>query len=316
MLFAIILKLKVLERAKVYIIIVHFNEVNDTLQCIKSLNKQSGLFEKILVVNNASKEINWNSLIEAKSEYLIFINSAQNNGYASACNLGLNYIRQTYEPDYFWLLNNDTEVAPDCLNKLLSCAENNKKSGLFGSKIFHLKNNEVLQGVAGVYNKLACITKHIGKGEKDTGQFTNENLKFDYPLGVSLFVRDQFVRDVGLLSEEYFLYFEELDWAFRSKLSKWETSICLDSKIYHKGGASTGAIKENRNAKSALSDFHAIRSRIIFTRKHIVKYVPFLYLFLGMLAIEMIYRGKTNRVKMIADILKNIKCSFIESRYS
>lgn len=304
-----------MERPKVYIIIVHFNEVKDTVECIKSLNMQSAIFEKIIIVNNTEIEINWNSLLGGKIENLVSLKSPQNRGYAAACNLGINYIRKTYNADYYWLLNNDTEVASDCLENLLNYSVANNNIGLIGSKIFHLNNKQVLQGVAGAYNKILCTTIHIGKGERDNGQFTTKNLKFNYPLGVSLFVRDEFINDVGLLCEDYFLYFEELDWSFRAKSSAWKTGICLDSKVYHKGGASTGAIKENRNAKSALSDFHAIRSRIIFSRKFIKAYLPFLYLFLGVLTIEMILRGKAKRIKMIFDLLGNVNTNYIESRY-
>ncbi|NNC85159.1 MAG: glycosyltransferase family 2 protein [Bacteroidia bacterium] len=304
-----------MENPKVYIIIVHFGQVSDTVACVESVLKQNANYEKIVIVNNSENEVDWKKQLNDQSGKLEFIITEANNGYAFACNTGMQFVSKNYNPDYYWILNNDTEVDEVSLKTLLNCASDKINTGLIGSKIYHINKRNVLQGVAGAYNKVLCVTKHVGKGETDNGQFDEGKFSFDYPLGVSLFVRKAFVDEVGMMSDDYFIYFEELDWAYRAKKTKWDVGICTASKIYHKGGASTGAMKENRNAKSALSDFHAIRSRVLFTNKYLKMYKPFLYLFLGILFFEMLLRGKAHRIKMIFRLLKNPELNYVEGEY-
>lgn len=93
----------------------------------------------------------------------------------------------------------------------------------------------------------------------------------DYIIGASMFVRKEFVDSVGLMCEDYFLYFEELDWINRGKCSKWKFAFCHDAIVLHKEGGST---KVNNNMISEIADVCQIKNRLLFT----YKYYPF-YLF-------------------------------------
>ena len=114
-----------------------------------------------------------------------------------------------------------------------------------------------------------------------------------------LALAEGFLARVGLMAEEYFLYFEELDWAERGKRSGFRLSVCSDSVIYHKEGASTG-IAEDPRKKSVLADYYVMRNRILFARSFRPWTCPTIYL--GVLASLMLRlaRRQTPNAKAIA----------------
>ena len=119
-----------------------------------------------------------------------------------------------------------------------------------------------------------------------------------------MFVKKEFIDEIGLMSEEYFLYYEELDWAYRCK-GKYKITCAIDSVVYHKEGKSTGG-RINKNNKSYTSDYYNIRSRLIFSHKYLRKYLFFVYLGLFVTIINRIKRKQFNRILMICKIVKEI----------
>ena len=200
------------------------------------------------------------------------IRNDANLGFAGGNNPGLRYALARNDFAYVWLLNNDTVVAAETLGSLIEKAEHYKsaesKVGIIGSKLFFYRNPEIIQSVGGVYNKWLAATRQIGLFDKDHGQYDNEGVadKTDYPTGASLFVFKEFLQDVGLMSEDYFLYFEELDWVLRGKRRHWKTGYCWQARVYHKEGATIGSSSDGAQ-RSEMSDYFGVKNRIVFTKK-------------------------------------------------
>lgn len=232
---------------------------------------------------------------------LILIRTGENLGFAGGNNVGLRYALARDDFEYVWLLNNDTVVEPDSLHNLIICADayksDNFKVGLIGSKLMYYAEPNKVQAIGGIYNSLLGITKHLGSHEHDTGQFDNDRVvsKLDYPVGASMLVPKEFLHEVGLMSEEYFLYFEELDWTLRGKSVGWSIGYCFRAKVYHKEGSTIGS-NSNGKEKSELSDFYSLRNRIVFTRKFYPKFLLTVLLSFICVLINRIRRGQLDRV--------------------
>ena len=201
---------------------------------------------------------------------IIFIQSGENNGFAAGNNVGTEYVLKKSDSQFIWYLNNDTVVETNSLSEYIKKAQqykiNNNKVGIIGAKLMYYHQPKLIQAIGGKYNKWLAISKHIGAYEEDKGQYDNEEITkiISYPVGASMFVNIDFIKDVGLMSEDYFLYFEELDWVCRGENRGWSVGFCYSSKIYHKEGSS---ISGSNNKVSLLSDYHSLKNKFKFTRK-------------------------------------------------
>lgn len=240
---------------------------------------------------------------------LSIIKAKSNNGFSSGNNIGLNYALQSSDAGYFWILNNDTVVEKDSLSNLLSTYKEKESQslGILGAKVRYYHRPDTLQCAGGAYyNKYLAYSKQIGNQEKDEGQYDNRKLIPDLIIGACMFVNRSFIEKVGLLSEDYFLYYEEQDWAERAKRKGLHLAYEPSVVIYHKEGQSIGATQLNLKGISRLSDFYYARNKIIFTSKFhgylclITVYLSFLLIFANR-----IRRGQINRIPMLFNILLN-----------
>ncbi|MBY0435774.1 MAG: glycosyltransferase family 2 protein [Cyclobacteriaceae bacterium] len=199
-------------------------------------------------------------------EKILLIKSKKNRGFAGGNNIGLDYFLKVPDFNYAWLLNNDTVIKADTLNNFVLCAgKTSERTGIVGGKLFDYYNRSILQAVGGRYYKWFGKVREVGSGERDSGQWDNIQFKFDYVVGASMFVKRSFVQSIGRMNEDYFLYFEELDWAIRGKKMGWQMGFCSSAIVFHKLGASTGS---NKKEVSEISDFYSIRNRLQIAKRY------------------------------------------------
>ena len=301
----------------VYIIVLNYNNWQDTLMCLKSLKKLDYQYHKIILVDNAStdnsceKINNWqtqNNLLN-----LVFLLSDKNGGYSAGNNIGLRYVLSQSDVSFVWLLNNDVEVESSSLSYLVN--DYNKKSnesnkiGILGSKIMDFHQRKIIQAAGGgTLNTWIAYSWLIGAHQEDKGQFDVEKIKLDFILGVSMFCPIAFIKDVGLLNEDYFLYLEEPDWAERAKKKNWQLAYCYQSKVYHKGGATTGGEHYGTETSSSdFSDFHFHKSRILFTKKFYPYKLPVFYATFVVVIFNRLIRKQYHRIPNILALLFNPK---------
>lgn len=190
----------------------------------------------------------------------------ENLGFAGANNLGIITALSDEQCKYIWLLNNDTVIPEDTLSALVDFAEVTNQEGrvgIIGSKLLYYHEPNVINAVGGRYYKWIGKSQQIGINEFDKGQSYND---IDYIVGASMLVKKDFVLDTGLMSEDYFLYFEELDWAIRGHKRGWTIAQCNDSIVYHKEGSTIGSNKKH-NTKTPVTDYYTHRNRILITKK-------------------------------------------------
>lgn len=332
---------------KVYIIIVNYKGWEDTIECLESLLKLSYTNFQIVVIDNspdlnsADKICEWaHQGLQVKSAFpdyifpmskkpcdfafikessfaqnnfsskIILVKADQNNGFSQANNLGLKYALKASDFKFAWLLNNDTVVDPRSLLRLIECMSisANRRVGILGAKVMEYENAEIIQSAGGGrLIKPIAYSKLIGAGERDDGQFDVSTMQLDFIAGTCMFVRKEFLTEVGLMGEEYFLYFEEPDWAERAKKFNWEIDYCYQAMVFHKGGASTGGKGYSSLTKGStdFSDYYFQRAKILFTRKHYWYWIPSVYLSFVLVMLNRIKRGQFHRIKYLLAILIN-----------
>ena len=240
---------------------------------------------------------------------LLFIKSDTNLGFAGANNVGMRYALNS-DFDYVWLLNNDTVIDAHALSALVSYCEVRRERkdtvGIVGSKLLVYQQPDRMQGIGAVFNKYSGKSRIIGAQEVDTGQYDEQEIACNYVIGAAMFVSRPFLLDVGLMSEEYFLYNEENDWSARAKRKDWQVGVAVKSKVYHKQGASTGnSPKKSKWQITALQ--YKYRGKIRLYRKYYRLQLPFLYWHLFTRSIRYMLKGNYSEAKVIYQAMFNTK---------
>lgn len=240
---------------------------------------------------------------------LLFIKSEKNLGFAGGNNVGMRYALNS-DFDYVWLLNNDTVIEKDAVQQLVSWSEIKRQKretvGIVGSKLMVYHKPDTMQGVGAIFNKYSGKSKIIGAQEVDHHQYDTHEIECNYVIGAAMFVSKPFLLDVGLMSEEYFLYNEENDWSARAKLKDWKVGVAVRSKVYHKQGASTGnSPKKSKWQIKALN--YKYRGKIKLYKKYYTAQLPFLYFHLITRSIKYITKGNFSEARVIYGAIFNTK---------
>lgn len=202
---------------------------------------------------------------------LELVATGANLGFAGGNNVALRCALSRDDFEYAWLLNNDTVVEPDALDHLVARMTENPKAGLCGSKLLEYEPPHAVQALGGAtYNRWLGAARQIHSEPSGLAEAVESRMA--YVVGASMLVSKAFLRDVGLLSEDYFLFFEELDWAARAR-GRYAFAYAPGSVVYHKAGRSTGFSRRHYNAAAEIRLLH---SQIRFTRTHMPLFLPLL----------------------------------------
>lgn len=304
-----------------YIIVLNWNSEKETINCLESLLKlNNSSNNKIIICDNnscvESYEYIFNFLsknyekrfisfdeFDAKNNLnnsdIYLIRNKKNYGYAGGNNIGIRFALQFADMEYVWILNNDTIVKEDSLNQMLIKIKSDHKYGVVGSRLVEMGNKIKVQGIGGIINTWLCTTKEIGSDYKiddEINEIYYEN-KIDYVIGASLLISKNCLNKVGLLCEEYFLYYEEIDYCNRVKLEGFKVGISSKSLVFHELGASTG------KGKSIIADFCSVRNRLIVSRKFYNEKYLFTYLSLFLVIFNRLRKMEVKKSLNIFKIL-------------
>ncbi|WP_421943906.1 glycosyltransferase family 2 protein [Pedobacter sp.] len=252
----------------VSIITVNFNQHQVNIGFLNSIkaNPSTNYKIEVIFVDNGS-------LQQHEQEYriifpeLIYIRSDKNLGFAGGNNLGINYATG----DYLLLLNNDTEITPDFIDKMVDELEQNPEIGLLSPLILYFSQPNTIQ-YAGFteMNYLTCRNKGIGSMEINTGQFDKDSRETGFCHGAAMMCRRSDLQNAGLMADEFFLYYEELDWCEKFKKSGKKIWFTGKAKIYHKESISVGK-------ESAVKTYFMTRNRLLFIRRNTSALNTFLF---------------------------------------
>jgi hypothetical protein len=243
--------------------------------------------------------------LDEDSVKLVLISSENNLGFAGGNNLALRYILSRDDHEYIWLLNNDTVVHPDALVSMIKRMEEDRQLGICGSRLCFYSAPNLIQAYGGAtYNPLTGRNHHIGEFKPATAaeNRTEVERRLGYVVGASMLISRRFLSAVGLLNEDYFLYYEEIDWATRAK-GKFTQAYAPASIVFHKQGNSMGGKSLGREKMPEesfiLSDFYSVRNQIRFTRRYYPQYLPIVALTVAWRLMKRVLAGKRRRVRSV-----------------
>ncbi|MCY7421256.1 MAG: glycosyltransferase family 2 protein [Chitinophagaceae bacterium] len=237
------------------IVTVNYNQCAVTADMLRSLAQLTYKNYEVIVVDNASVENS--ASLKNEFPFITHITSPSNTGFAGGNNLGLFYAKG----DYVFLVNNDTEVTPGLLNELVSYMTTHAECAIACPKIKYFFKPDTIQyaGTVGP-NLLTSRSYDIGYMQKDDGSF-NDRRVTDQPNGAAMMIPMKLIKQLGPMSELFFLYYEELDWAARFKKAGYEVHYVGTASIYHKESVSTGK-------NSAFKTFYLYRNRLLYIRRN------------------------------------------------
>lgn len=240
------------------IITVNFHQEAVTIALLRSIGKHyDGKDVEVIIVDNGAEQ-NQEHVFQPYFANIKYIQSSANLGFAGGNNLG---IRQAIG-DYIFLLNNDTELPAECIETLCAEFQRNENIGLLSPLLLYFDRQDVIQyaGFTPV-NYLTGRNATIGELDQNKGQYEGKSYQTGYCHGAAMMCRKEDLLRAGLMDENYFLYYEELDWCEKFKKIGKQVWFTGKTQVYHKESISVGM-------DSPLKIYFHTRNRMLFIRKN------------------------------------------------
>ena len=261
------------DRPKVTLVVLNWNGLADTSECLDCLGAVTYPNYQTIVVDNGSFGDDAKALRERFGDSARVIASPENLGFAGGCNLAMREALAG-DADYVLLLNNDVTVDRRFLDELVRAAEGLPDAAALCPKIYFQDPPNVICSTGGRVNPWAGAARQVGRGEEDRGQY-EEVATRDYADGACMLIKREALERVGLLDEEYFAYWEETDWCARAAEAGYRCYYVPAARVWHKTARS----------QAPDSDYYYLfrRNALLFLRKrksplHVLSAVM-LYLF-------------------------------------
>lgn len=315
-----------------HIIILNFNNSYDTIACLQSIfGMKNRAFHVILIDNHSTDSSlqtleNWLNLnivsfnkigyltqknsfsnpVLQKNALITFILSDENNGYASGNNIGLKYLKNSVpSSDFIWILNNDTIVDPHALDELINSWHHlqNQNIALLGAKVLECNYPHAIQS-AGV--KMQSLFKEEKPFYNHPSNALSYDIEVDSICGCSIFLTLEILNQIGLLPEEYFLYYEETDWMRAVKLQGFKIYTSGNAIVIHKHAKSTGGYL------SPMVLYYMTRNRVLYNKKYLTKiqfklFCIFFYLYNFIKAAIYFFKNKTLAHSILSGMIDGFK---------
>ena len=255
-----------MKEPKIAIIIINWNTYQLTYNCLKSLELCTYKNKTIFFVDNGSNDGSGDKIALEFPE-INCINNQKNEGFTGANNKALKVIlKQNF--DYVLLLNNDTEVKPDFLSLMQASMDSDNNLAATQPLILDFPNKNTIWNAGGSFNTFFGLSKTRYKG-----MIYKPNLKIEtlteWISGCCILVKIAVVKEVGLLDNRFFAYFEDVDWSIRMTNLGYKLGVVPKSIIYHH---SSGSTKRNNTTNegnlSPYAHYLNVRNHIYLIKKH------------------------------------------------
>ncbi len=271
------------------VIVVAFNSADVIVGCLDSLLAQEAGPPVIVVVDNASSDgtvptlrawaagrtdaqgrplMQERDLKDAAGSVppsrMVLIHSGANRGFAGGVNIGLAALAATPEIEHFWVLNPDAYADPKASGAILAAAQATPGYGLMSGRVCYSEPPFNVQIDGGTINHWTGVTSNINHGQDSaTAPWPNAD-QMEFVTGANMVASRRFYENVGPLREDYFLYYEEVDWALRR--GALPIVVAPGFMVFHHAGTSIGSPTLTRIG-SPFAFWFKYRSRRIFVSR-------------------------------------------------
>ena len=248
------------------VVIVTYGGADLAKACLTALLASDGVALDVVVVDNASLDgtaaalRSWIAGHAPRGHRLRLVEAEANRGFAAGVNQGLSRLTPDPGLDRFWILNPDTEPAPEAARAF---ATHPGRFGLMGGRVVYATPPGRVQIDGGRIDRRTGVTRNLNRGAPGDAPPPVETA--DFVTGASLVASRAFLERAGPMAEDYFLYYEEVDWAMRR--GDLPLIHLPDAVVRHHAGAAIGSAKAAGTA-SPLSQYCLARARRLFVRRH------------------------------------------------
>ncbi|SHM56932.1 hypothetical protein SAMN04488057_102174 [Cyclobacterium lianum] len=279
------------------IIILNWNGWEYTRACLESLRDGGFPLKDVIVVDNGSEDGSPNAITES-FPVVQLLENPENLGFTGGNNAGM---RKAMDMgyDYIMLLNNDTEVTAGFWNPLLEEMQSSPQTAAIQPLIYFLNAKQKIWNAGGVYHTW------IGFAETLLVRQHSGPYRTDWITGCAILLRSEVLREVGLLDERYFAYFEDVDWSLRIRGAGYFLKVHPGSVIFHEAGAASKSKKPGKEGfLSPRVHFLNIRNQIFQLRKYSTHPKSFLawplhFLIFGLKMIYFTLKGRKQKRRAI-----------------
>lgn len=238
-------------------VVLNSNRREDTLQCLASVEAStySNVASIVLDCHSTDGSV---EAVRARFPRVLVLELAENRGYAGNNNVG---IRAALDMGAAWVfvLNEDTTLAPDCIEQLVEVGESRSNVGIVGPMVYHADEPTVIQTAGGRLNA-RWEGWHLGANEPDHGQFAHVR-PVEWISGCGILVRRGAIEAVGALDDRFFIYWEETEWCIRTRRGGWDILHVPAAKLWHKG------VQRDYRPKPAVT-YYLTRNRLLMLSTH------------------------------------------------
>jgi len=271
------------------VVVVTFNSSDVIIGCLESLLAQEGAEPRVVLVDNASTDATvaivreWaarraeagtaDPLHEVAgrlgdtdpiSTHFTLLHSPVNRGFAGGVNLGLAYLAADPGVQHFWVLNPDAYAEPQATQAILAAARQTPGYGLISGRVCYAEPMHTIQSDGGRINWRTGVTSNINMQRNASETPLPEPSQIEFVSGANMVASRRFYETAGPMKEDYFLYYEEVDWALRR--GKLPLIVAPGFITHHHAGTSIGSHTPNRIA-TPFSYWFLYRSRMRFIRR-------------------------------------------------
>ena len=217
---------------KTTVIIPNYNGIDFLKNCLESTTKSS-VPASVIVVDNGSGD---GSREWVKENYprVKVIAFPENRGFCAAVNVGI----RAAETPYVFLLNNDTTVEPDCIQRLEAAMDGTQRIFSVGAKMLSMQNPELVDTAGDLYSAFGWAYA-IGKGKRSE-RYIRRRAVFSNCGGAVLYRKDYLER-TGLFDENHFAYLEDVDLGYRARIAGFRNVMEPAAVVYHAGSGFSGS---------------------------------------------------------------------------
>jgi GT2 family glycosyltransferase len=236
----------------VSIITIDYNTTHFTIDLLRSIERLNNASVEVVVVDNGSK-VNPKGRLLEEFPWITFVRSETNLGFAGGNNLGM----KVASGEYFFFINNDTEFSGDILPRMVALLEQNPSVGILCPVIHYFQLPQHIQ-----YAGFTAMNPYTGRNRCLTEIDSSSDNGINYTHfahGAAMLIPKLVVETVGMMDENYFLYYEELDWSQSIKKAGFTIAVDTQSSLFHKESQSVG--------EGELKSYLMARNRILYMRK-------------------------------------------------
>ena len=249
-------------------IIVTFRSADVIGRCLESIEASDGPPMRIVVVDNASDDrtvsIIQEHMCRASRHRIELVRAEENLGFAAGVNRGLEHLFRDPAVKWFWVLNPDCVVPRETPGHLLRAVEAAGRFSLMGTRTLYADRPHLVQADGGTVSPLTGACRLMNRGA-DVSAPRPAVGTIDFISGACMVASREFVERAGPMNEDYFLFYEEVDWAMRR--GDLPLAYCRDAQVHHGAGSSTGSASAGR-AASGFANYFNFRGRTMFVLRH------------------------------------------------